>query len=134
MKISAITLTLLLILTISYSCSEKKEIEPFNVPGIKTTASRILISPLAFDGAVVAITGNIKDILITDDNSSPNQLILTDEYNTDINVEFKDDFDGLPDEFILVSGKFVKELNKITDAKLYRIIIEDGTIKPLNNW
>ena len=133
MKISPITLTLLLILTISYGCAEKKEVEPFNVPGIKTTISQILISPLAFDGAIVAFTGNVKDTLINETKEKPNELIVTDNYTSEIIVEFSDDFSALPDEFILVSGKFVRELNRITDAKLYKIVIEDGVIRPLNN-
>lgn len=130
MKFRLITLTLLLFLTTIYGCSGDKEPEPFNVQGVKTTIHRILISPLAFDGATVAVTGYV------DKNSfelSKNELILADKINNKITVNFENDYTPVADDFILVSGKFVKNLTKIENAEIYKIIIEDDTIKPLNN-
>ena len=134
MKLNSIILTLLLMLTITTSCSKtKKNIPEFNVPGVKTSISRILISPLAFDGAVVALTGYVKDVSISDDPSEPNLLNLSDGFDNRIIIEFHDEFSAELDEQILVSGMFNRDSLRIIDAKLYKILIEDNTIKPLNN-
>ncbi|NIP31360.1 MAG: hypothetical protein GTO02_17130 [Candidatus Dadabacteria bacterium] len=133
MKICSITLTLLLVLTITYGCSKKKKAEPFNVPGVKTDISRVLISPLAFDGATVAIIGYVKDFSISEEPNQSNVLLLSDKLDNTIIIEFLDNFQTTLGEQILVSGKFIKETNRIVEAKLYKIVIEDNTIRPLNN-
>ena len=77
------------ILILLFSCADKDSPEPdFNIPGIKTSISRILVSPLAHDGARIVIAGFIKDIETKSEGSESNLLTLTDINDNSIKIEF----------------------------------------------
>ncbi|HSE84208.1 MAG TPA: hypothetical protein VLB01_06650, partial [Thermodesulfobacteriota bacterium] len=53
-----LTITAAILFLTSAGCGNKETERPgMNVAGIRTYISRILISPLAFDGAIVAVEG-----------------------------------------------------------------------------
>lgn len=116
------------------ACAEKEPPAPeFNISGIKTTISRIQISPLAHDGAKVVIAGFVKSIESGQENSSSNLLILSDIKNNNIEIEYNSDFSTEIGEQVVVGGLYRMDLNRIVDAEIYRFIVEDNVIKPLKN-
>ncbi|MGH7886056.1 MAG: hypothetical protein ACRENO_10220 [Thermodesulfobacteriota bacterium] len=122
-----------IILLITASCSKKEVIPEFNIPGIKTSISRIQISPLAHDGARVVVLGFIKNIKSQININEPSTLTLSDIKDNSIEVEFNSDFKGEIDEQVIVGGLYRKDINRIVDGEVYKFIIEDDIIKPLNN-
>lgn len=124
---------LILFLFVFSSCADKEPEPQFNIQGIKTTISRILVSPLAHDGARVVVLGYIKNIESVKTNSESKLITLSDIKDNSIEVEFNSGLDAKTGEQVLAGGVYRKDLNRITDAEIYKFVVEDNIIKPLDN-
>ena len=114
-------------LLVFLGCNQtKNEPKPFNVPGIKTTITDIQISPLAYDGAIVAVIGNVIKIL-------DNKFIIADAKGNTIWVLSKDNSNIDVKEHLLVNGIYRKQDNIIETDQIIKIIVDDDGIRPLND-
>ena len=128
-----ISYTLTLLLFTVASCADKQPEPEFNIPGIKTSISRILVSPLAHDGARVVVVGYIKNIESEIEDSESKLITLSDIKDNSIKVEFNSGIEVETGEQVLAGGLYRKDLNRIVEAEIYEFIIEDDIIKPLKN-
>lgn len=119
--------SLITLLLVFGACESKKNsVYQLNVPGIKTTVSRIQISPLAHDGARVAVVGSV--VKVFEDN-----FVLTDTKGSTVLVGFSKDLNFNEGEQVLISGVFRHNKNTIEADQIIKIISDEDGIRPLNN-
>jgi len=127
-KTPCLTLLLVLITVSLISCSKKeKEISGMNVSGIRTTISRILISPLAFDGAIVAIEGLATDVRKEPSNGGGATLFkLSDLKGNYINVSASGTWEILENDLLVVGGIYRRTENKIEAEQIEKIQLKEN--------
>ena len=96
---------------------------PINVTGIKTSISKIQISPIAYDRAIVAIQGNVVDI-IEEDYSEENNILFTlsDPEGFKIDVNYTGSSTISKGEIVIISGKYIKNENTIYSDYIYKVL------------
>lgn len=120
----ALVPALLIILT---GCgSRNEEIPGANIIGIRATITKILISPLAFDGAIVAVEGLARD---AKKESSKGQkpvttFKLSDLQGNFINVSTPDTLEISENDYLVVGGTYRKEKNEIEAQEIQKIQLE----------
>lgn len=114
-------------------CQKKEQSKPvFNIKGIKTSITRIQISPLAFDGANVVVLGFVEGIKNLEDKQEV--LVLTDKYGNSINVEFTEMPELDKHDTVIVGGKYRKNKNIIISEKIIEVTVNRDGIKPSNSF
>lgn len=121
-----------ILLLFTASCAKEEVTPEFNIFGIKTTIARIQISPLAHDGARVVVAGFIKSFKSYDKEAESQLLILSDIKDNYIEIEYSSDFTGEIGEQVVAGGLYRMDINRIVDAEVYRFVVEDDVIKPIN--
>jgi hypothetical protein len=118
--------SLLLIFSIT-SCGGEKEIPAPQISGIRTTIERILISPLAFDSAQVAVEGIAHDINEAKTGEDVPTIIfkLTDRAGNFINVSIPSSWVVMEDDYMVVGGIFRRSKNEIEAQQLEVIVLEE---------
>jgi hypothetical protein len=118
--------SLLLIFSIT-ACGGEKEIPAPQIGGIRTTISRILISPLAFDGAEVALEGIAHDISEAKTGEDVPIIIfkLTDLGGNFINVSIPSSWVVMEDDYMVVGGIYRRAKNEIEAEQLEVIVLEE---------
>jgi hypothetical protein len=118
--------SLLVIFSIA-ACGGKKEILAPQVTGIRTTIERILINPLAFDGAQVAVEGVAHDIneAKTDEGVPIVVFKLTDRAGNFIDVSIPTSWVVEEDDFMVVGGIYRRSKNEIEAQQLEVIVLEE---------
>lgn len=128
-KINIIS-TIILIFSV-FSCNKpnKNQELPINVTGIKTTITRIQISPLAHDGAKVVVIGRINEFIEENDII---RLVISDTKGSKAIVESFEDLNFNNGDYILVGGVYRLKENIIFAEEIHQITPDDD-ITPLNN-
>jgi hypothetical protein len=118
--------SLLLIFSIT-SCGGEKEILAPQISGIRTTIERILINPLAFDGAQVAVEGVAHDIseAKTDEGIPIALFKITDRAGNFIDVSMPTSWVVEEDDYMVLGGIYRRSKNEIEAHQLEVIVLED---------
>lgn len=117
----------ILFFLVLFSCNKNsKELPPFNVPGIKTNITKIQVSPLAFDGAIVVIIGTVISV-------KENTLTLADEKGSTLWVKTNNEPQLSQNDQVLVSGIFRRSINTIEADQIIKVIVDDDRIRPSND-
>lgn len=128
-KINIIFAFILIFSALSCNKPSKNQELPLNVSGIKTTITRIQISPLAHDGAKVVIIGVVNKI--TKENNI-SRLVLSDTKGSIITAESSEDLNFENGQQVLLGGIYRRKENTIYADEIHEIAPDDG-IRPLNN-
>lgn len=119
-------LTGIFCLTIFLGCGgvREKEIPGANVIGIRTTIERILISSLAFDGAIVAVEGIARDVGEVSEGraGTATQFKLYDARENFINVSAPGKRSILENDTLIVGGIFRREKNEIEAKQIEKTV------------
>ena len=118
--------SLLLIFSIT-ACGGEKEIPGSQIAGIRTTIERILINPLAFDGAQVAVEGVAHDIneAKTDEGVPIAVFKLTDRAGNFIDVSMPTSWVVEEDDYMVIGGIYRRSKNEIEAQQLEVIVLEE---------
>jgi len=120
---------LTIILLAGCNAGKEKEIPGIHIPGIRTTISRILISPLAFDGAIVAVEGLVHNLKSEQENPATKEKIffqLVDLRGNMINVSIPGRWDIVEKDHIIVGGIYRRTPNEIEAEQLEIIPLAEG--------
>ncbi|GBD38033.1 hypothetical protein HRbin37_00278 [bacterium HR37] len=128
---SKIPVCKILIITLLYmigctSTGKKEQPLSTEIPGIKTQISKILISPLAFDGAIVVVEGIAKDVSYT---RGITKFKVSDTLGNFINVSFTKPLDIEEDDYIAVGGIYRRTKNEIEAREVRKSAIKVDTLK-----
>lgn len=124
-RASGLTPLLVLITALIVSCSNKeKEIPGMNISGIRTTISRILISPLAFDGAVVAVEGLATDVR-KEPGGTKTTFKLSDLRGNYINVSTSGALEILENDLLVVGGIYRRTENEIEAEEVEKVQLKE---------
>lgn len=108
------------------ACGEKEILAP-HIMGIRTTIQRILISPIAFEGAAVAVEGIAHDISEEKVNGDVPKTIfkIYDIAGNFINVSMPTSWVVTDNDFMVVGGIYRRDKNEIEANQLEVIVLED---------
>ena len=120
----------IIFLSTYYGCGNKnkeEELAVINVPGIRTYISRILISPLAFDGAIVAVEGIAHDVQEIPDGGEKTVTTfkLSDLRGNFINVSIHGKQNIAEKDFLIVGGIYRRVKNEIEADQVEKIVLKE---------
>lgn len=95
-----------------------------NISGIRTTISRILISPLAFDGAVVAVEGLATDVR-KEPGGTKTTFKLSDLRGNYINVSTSGALEILENDLLVVGGIYRRTENEIEAEEVEKVQLKE---------
>lgn len=125
--LSSVLVSALLIILIGCGNRNTEEIPGANIVGIRASITKILISPLAFDGAIVAVEGLARDVKKED--SDGKKLVttfkLSDLQGNFINVSTSGILEILENDYIVVGGIYRREKNEIEAQEIEKIQLEE---------
>ena len=110
-------------------CASKKEEEIPGAPivGIRAPITKILLSPLAFDGAIVAVGGLARDVRKENSNGPKAVTIfkLSDLQGNFINVSTSGTLEILENDYLVVGGIYRRAKNEIEAREIEKIQLEE---------
>ncbi len=121
-------------------CNKEPEYIPgMSIQGIRAPISKVLFSPIAYDSAVLAIEGYIKDVNI--ENPENEQTALTtfkilDLKGNYINISMNGTWDLENDDYLIVGGIYRKNGNVLEADKfeVIELLEEDEDERKINEW
>ncbi len=122
--LTALVPALLIILT---GCGHRsEEIPGANIIGIRATITKILISPLVFDGAIVAVEGLAHDVKKESSKEQKPVTIfkLSNLQGDFINVSTSDTLEISENDYLVVGGIYRREKNEIEAQEIQKIQLE----------
>lgn len=123
---TALVLALLIILT---GCRNRnvEEIPGANIAGIRASITKILISPLAFDGAIVAVEGLAHDVKKerSDRRERVTAFKLSDLQGNFINVSASVASEVSENDYLVVGGIYRREKNEIEAQEIQKIQLKE---------
>ncbi len=105
----------------------EEEIPGANIAGIRALITKILISPLAYDGAVVAVEGLARDVK-KENSDGPNAVTtfkLSDLQGNYIRVSIQGTWEILGNDYLVVGGIYRREKNEIEAQEIQKILQEE---------
>lgn len=104
-------------------CGEKEnDTIIYDLPGIETTISKIQISPLAYDRAIVSVKGIVAEINETGDSEDTKEIIISDPYQNTQKLTYDGDVSEInPGDLILISGRFDRSSKIIMTDRIMKI-------------
>jgi len=125
------------------ACNKKPEYVPgSSVQGFRAAISKILFSPIAFDGATVAVEGivaQVKEVNPEQEDVST-EFKLVDLNGNFINVDMPGSWEIADDDYIIVGGIYRKNGNILEADQFEKIVLEGDDkdqgeeIKKRDNW
>ena len=141
MKPERILLIAAILFSTLAACNKKPEYIPgSSVQGYRATISKILFSPVAFDGATVAVEGTVSDVKRNDGGSKDviTNFKLVDLDGNFINIEMPGSWEIADKDYIVVGGVYRKNSNLIEADAFEKIVLQDKNkneeIKKRDNW
>ena len=132
---------LFLIAVSAAGCNKKPEYIPgSSVQGYRAPIYRILFSPLAYDGRLVAVEGIVNKLEIDEEHpDGPTTFFrLIDLKGNFINIEMPGTWDLEDDDYIVVGGIYRKNGNYIESEQYERIVLEpdkkEEEIEKRDDW
>ncbi len=110
------------------ACNKKPEYIPgSSVQGFRASISKILFSPIAFDGATVAVEGIVAGVV--EENAGSKEVItnfkLSDLNGNFVNVEMPGSWEIADDDYMVVGGIYRKNGNVIEADEFEKIVLQD---------
>jgi len=134
-------LFLFLLMILSAGCNKKPEYIPgSSVQGYRAPIYKILFSPIAFDGRLVAVEGIVSGLEVdTEHPEGPTTFFrLMDLKGNYIEVEMPGTWDIQDNDYIVVGGIYRKNGSYIESEQYERIVLEqdkkDEEIKKRDDW
>ncbi|MBI2488082.1 MAG: hypothetical protein HYW01_14285 [Deltaproteobacteria bacterium] len=121
-------IVLAIVLLIACGGGKEKEIPGMNIAGIRTTISRILISPLAFDSAIVAVEGlahDVKKETVNGEKTEKTFFKLADLRGNFINVSILGKWEIVENDHLIVGGIYRRTTNEIEAEQVEKIQLEE---------
>jgi hypothetical protein len=117
----------LLIILIGCGSRNEEEIPGANIAGIRAPITKILISPLAFDGAMVAVEGLARDVKKEGsyEQKTVKTFKLSDFQGNFINVSTSGTLEIVENEYLVVGGIYRREKNEIEAQEIQKIQVEE---------
>ena len=114
---------------LSAACNKKPAYIPgSSVQGFRAPISKILFSPIAFDGATVAVEGIVTDVTTETEGSEENIVTnfkLSDLNGNYINVYMADTWDIADNDYMIVGGVYRKNGNVIEAEEFEKIVLQE---------
>ncbi len=134
-------LFLFLLMILSAGCNKKPEYIPgSSVQGYRAPIYKILFSPIAFDGRLVAVEGIVSGLEVDMEHpEGPTTFFrLMDLKGNYIEVEMPGTWDIQDNDYIVVGGIYRKNGSYIESEQYERIVLEqdkkDEEIKKRDDW
>jgi hypothetical protein len=127
-KLIDLFLILSILLLAGCGADKEKEIPGMHIAGIRTTISRILISPLAFDSAIVAVEGLAQDVKKQTENGEEGYKTLfklSDLRGNFLNVSVSGNWEIFEKDHLIVGGIYRRTTNEIEAEQVEKIQIEE---------
>ena len=123
------TLVLVFLVIVITDCGKKENIIPAaHIPGIRAPITKILISPLAFDGAIVAVEGIAHDVKQekSDGQDKTSTIFkLSDLRGNYINVSTPGKREIFEYDYLVVGGIYRRAQNLIEAQQIEIIVLEE---------
>ena len=132
MKPERILLIAVILFSTLAACNKKPEYIPgSSVQGFRAPISKILFSPLAFDGSSVAVEGIVSDIKTSKAHTGGimTNFKLTDLDGNFINVEMPGTWKLANKDYIVVGGVYRRNGNILEADQYEKIILEKKSKK-----
>ncbi len=146
-KRSYIAILLLLFLVIAGCNKEPKVIYGLGIQGYRAPISKILFSPIAYDGATVAIEGFVRGFSDgTEDGSGTDKDVtttfkLTDQKGNYIKILMPGQWEIVDNDYVIVGGIYRKNGNELEAQQFEKVDFEkenekdrDKEIKKRDDW
>lgn len=110
------------------ACNKKPDYVPgSSVQGFRAPISKILFSPVAFDGATVAVEGIVTDV--STESEQPGEDMVTNFKISDlngnyINVYMPDTWEISENDYMIVGGIYRKNGNVIEAEEMEKIVLQ----------
>ncbi len=115
-------------LIVFIGCSKKEnEVPGAHIPGIRAPISKILISPLAFDGAMVAVEGiahDVKQETSGEGDKTSTTFKLSDLQGNYLNVSIPGKRKIFEDDLLVVGGTYRRAKNEIEAQQVEIVVLE----------
>ena len=125
------------------ACNKKPEYVPgSSVQGFRAAISKILFSPIAFDGATVAVEGIVAQVreVNPEQKDVSTEFKLVDLNGNFINVDMPGSWEIADNDYIVVGGIYRKNGNILEAEQFEKIVLEGDDkdqgeeIKKRDNW
>ena len=132
-----------MLFALAAGCNKEPEYVPgMTVQGFRASISKILFSPIAFDGATVAVEGIAASVTEVDPEQEDAETTfrLVDLNGNFINVEMPGSWEIADNDYIIVGGIYRKNGNIIEAAQFELVELEgddedqDKEIQKRDNW
>ncbi|MEK6223920.1 MAG: hypothetical protein N2A97_03530 [Thermodesulfobacteriales bacterium] len=134
-----IILTPLLLVFVIAGCNkEPKYIAGAGIHGIREPIFRILLSPVAYDGAIVVIEGVVQDFSEQKETDSANAddleatFKLFDTKGSYINIRMPGQWEIVDNDYIIIGGIYRKNPNEIEAKQFEKVDFEDKDEKDID--
>lgn len=122
---------LLLLVVIAGCNKEPKVIHGLGIQGYRAAISKILFSPIAYDGATVAIEGFVRGFAEeTEDKASADEDVtttfkLTDLNGNYINILMPGQWEIIDNDYLIVGGIYRKNGNELEAKQFEKVDFEE---------
>ena len=132
-----------MLFALSAGCNKEPEYLPgMSVQGFRASISKILFSPIAFDGATVAVEGIAASVseINPEQEDAETTFRLVDLNGNFINVEMPGSWEIADNDYLIVGGIYRKNGNILEAAQFELVELEgddedqDKEIKKRDNW
>ncbi len=139
--INALLLLSLFLLVFPSGCSSNKKPEYIpgsNIKGYRASISKVLLSPIAYDGATLALEGFVKELSQNKDGSSATVFNLSDLNGNTIRVLTPGEWNMKDNNYVIVGGIYRKKGNRFEARQFEKIVFiekeKDKKIRKRNEW
>ena len=129
----------LLVIFIFVGCNKEPEYLPgAGIQGIREPIFRILLSPVAFDGAIVVVEGVVRDYSeqkeagAESDDDVEATFQLFDTRGGSINIRMPGQWEIVDNDYLIVGGIYRKNLNEIDAQQFEKVDFEDKDEKDID--
>ncbi|MEM4410017.1 MAG: hypothetical protein QXI19_14900 [Candidatus Caldarchaeum sp.] len=129
--LSTKALAWMLILSLA-GCAKKEPPLGYRISGIRAPLGKILVSPLAFDGAIVAVEGIAKDVTTSTNDPPSVTFKLSDLKGNYINVTLKGKHTLKENDYLVVGGVYRRASNEI-EARELEVYTGEKTLEEIIN-
>jgi hypothetical protein len=136
-------ITAVLLSLIAAGCNKEPEYIPgSSIQGFRAAISKILFSPIAYDGATLAVEGIAAQVKETDTGQEDigTEFKLVDLNGNYINVDMPGSWEIADGDYLIVGGIYRKNGNILEAEQFEKIVLEgddreqDEEIQKRDNW
>jgi hypothetical protein len=133
-----VILPLLMIISFAGCNKEPEYIPGAGIQGYRAPIAKILFSPLAYDGATVAVEGFVRDYKEESEGNEPKQgditttFKLTDLKGNYINVLMPGEWEVDDNSYLVVGGIYRKNGNKLEAEQFEKVEFQDKDEKDID--